>query len=94
MYDFGQDLLNATQGYAAFRHDTDQGTYVTDDVFFIGGRRGDYETGTCFDRKTGRQTERSACRIEEYQRGKWEFAMSDTIMETNALPALLGIPSR
>lgn len=94
MFYFGQDLLNATNGYAAFRHYTDQGTFVTDDVFFIGGKHGTYEQGKCYDRKTGRQTELSACRIEEYQRGKWEFEMSDFIIETNALPTLLGIPSR
>ncbi|MCX7570443.1 LTA synthase family protein [Tumebacillus sp. DT12] len=89
MFYFGQDLLNAKTGHAAFRNHTEPGTFFTEDLFYHAGKDGLFAHGTCRQRRTGAELPLDRC-APVYKKAKWDWQMSDLILEQNSLPRLLG----
>ncbi|HZW82861.1 MAG TPA: sulfatase-like hydrolase/transferase, partial [Candidatus Deferrimicrobium sp.] len=85
---FGQDLLNSKDGFSAFRFYSPDGTFATNEVFYLAAKDGVFEHGTAYDRKTGQKTDLERCR-DGFRRATWQLNMSDLILETNGLPQLL-----
>lgn len=89
MFYFGQDLLNSKDGYLVFSHYVERGSFVTNDLFYLAAKNGRFRDGVCYARATGRPVGLNACEAG-YKKGQWELEMSDLLLETNSLPAILG----
>ncbi|MFZ3102693.1 MAG: LTA synthase family protein [Desulfitobacteriaceae bacterium] len=85
---FGHDLLNVKQGFSAFRCYAPDGSFATDNLFYIANKDGVFEHGAAYDRKTGQKVEIEIAR-NGFQRAKWQLAMSDLILKVNGLSSLL-----
>ncbi len=87
---FGQDLLNAKDGFSAFRVWTPDGSFATDEVFYIANWDGKFEDGTAYNRKTGQKISLQGLK-DDYDLAEWELHASDLILQTNSLPQLIPI---
>lgn len=88
---FGQDLLNAQSGFSAFRVWAPDGSFATDQVFYLANLDGNFADGTAYDRKTGQEIGLDG--LEDlYNQALWEIRASDLILQTNGLGKLIEIP--
>jgi lipoteichoic acid synthase len=85
---FGQDLLNAKDGFSVFRYYFGDGSFATDNLFYLANDDGKFEDGTCNNRQTGQQVDVNTC-SSGYQKAKDNLHMSDLILDTNGLKSLL-----
>lgn len=85
---FGQDLLNTKDGFSVFRVWAPDGSFATNDVFYIASRDGNFNDGTAYDRKTGQKISLDGLK-KYYDQAQWELHASDLILQTDALPVLL-----
>ncbi|MDA8442726.1 MAG: LTA synthase family protein [Peptococcaceae bacterium] len=90
MFYFGQDLLNAklNESFTAFRYYHPDGSFVTQDLFYIADSDGVFSHGKAYNRLTGQPAQLDLAR-PDYTRALWELKMSDLIIQTNGLPQLL-----
>ncbi|MGZ6503074.1 MAG: LTA synthase family protein, partial [Tumebacillaceae bacterium] len=85
---FGQDLLNAKDGFSAFRYYFGDGSFATDDLFYLANDDGKFADGSCHSRTTGQTVDLNACSAG-YQKAKDGLHMSDLILDTNGLKELI-----
>lgn len=88
LFYFGHDLLNVKQGFSAFRVYAPDGSFATDNLFYIANKDGVFENGAAYNRKTGQQVDIVNAR-NGFQRAKWQLTMSDLILKVNGLSSLL-----
>lgn len=74
----GRDLINAKQGFVAYRAYLPQGSFITDELFFKMSNDYRFVNGTCRDFKTGEKLELEACR-EKYDLARELFTITDYI---------------
>lgn len=89
MFYFGQDVLNAKDGFTAFRNRVEKGTFFTNELFYHASDDGVFEHGICTNRNTDEKLPVAKCQ-DGYQKAMWEWSMSDLILKTDGLPKLLG----
>ncbi len=88
LFYFGRDLLNEGDGFAAFRVYAPDGSFVTNEIFYLASKDGIFEHGAAYDRKTGQKVDLKPAE-NGYKEARWEVNMSDLILETNGLPQLI-----
>ncbi len=89
LFYFGQDLLNTKQGFSAFRVWTPDGSFATDDIFYI-SKDGQFEHGSAYNRKTGEKIGLEGLE-DNFKKANRELLMSDLILQTNGLPKLVSL---
>lgn len=88
LFYFGHDLLNVKEGFSAFRVYAPDGSFATDNLFYLANKDGVFEHGAAYNRKTGQQVDIENAR-NGFQRAKWQLTMSDLISKVNGLSRLL-----
>ena len=88
LFYFGHDLLNIKEGFSAFRVYAPDGSFATDDLFYIASKDGVFEHGAAYNRQTGQKVDIEKAR-NGFQRANWHLSMSDLILKVNGLPRLL-----
>ena len=84
----GTSLLSGSD-LVAHRYYQPAGSFVTDDLAFQAAPDGSSTGGACFERKTHEKLSTSDC-LTGYREANWRLSMSDTIIEKNLLPQLVG----
>ncbi|HEU4965695.1 MAG TPA: LTA synthase family protein, partial [Bacilli bacterium] len=87
LFYMGQDLLNAQDGYSVFRFYFGEGSFATDELFYLASGDGEFANGTCYSRASGEPVETTAC-TAGYNEAKKVLEMSDLIRNTDGLPYL------
>lgn len=87
---FGQDLLNTQHGFSAFRVWAPDGSFATDDVFYIASWDGKFADGKAYNRKTGQEISLKGLR-GDYDQAEWQLNASDLIISTDGLGHLINI---
>ncbi|MDA8442899.1 MAG: LTA synthase family protein [Peptococcaceae bacterium] len=87
-YYFGQDLLNAKEGFSAFRVWAPDGSFATNDVFYIANWDGNFADGSAYDRKTGQKISLQGLQ-GYYTLAETELHASDLVLQTDGLPQLV-----
>lgn len=85
---FGQDLLNAKDGFTVFRYYAVDGSFATNDYIYLGSTDGVFEHGHAYDRRTGQEIEVEMLR-EKYNEAKKQLELSDLILKGNAIPDIV-----
>lgn len=80
----GQDLINATEGFAAQQTHMLKGSYMKDDVVFSMSRDGIFKNSRAWDPNTRQPVELDECR-EDYERAIEEINKSNYILKNNLL---------
>lgn len=80
---FGQDLLNATEGFVASQTFMNKGSFIDNDHVFVISREGDFETSFAYDRDTHEPVDIELCRAG-YERAIFEIDLSKKVTETNS----------
>ncbi len=88
LFYFGRDLLNESDGFAAFRVYAPDGSFATNGVFYLASKDGIFGHGAAYDRKTGQKADLKLVK-EGYKEARWQVNMSDLILDTNGLPQLI-----
>ncbi|SCZ77228.1 sulfatase-like hydrolase/transferase [Acidaminobacter hydrogenoformans] len=81
---FGQDLVNATEGLAAFQAYTAFGSFISEDFVFEMSREYIFNKSRAWNRKTGEPVDVNLC-YSQYNEVKEEFAASKYILDHNLL---------
>jgi len=87
LFYFGQDLFNSSKSLVAFRYYLPDGSFATEDYFYIANWDGVFEHGIAYDRNTGQAININACKAN-YEEAKRQLRMSDTILQSNAIEDL------
>lgn len=87
LFYFGQDLLNAKDGYSVFRFYFGEGSFATNELFYLASSDGEFTNGTCYQRETGEQTDLQLC-APGFEEAQKQLRMSDLIRNTDGLPYL------
>ncbi len=81
---FGQDLINAEEGIAAFQAYTAFGSFISEDFVFEMSREYIFNKSRAWDRETGEPVDVNLC-YKQYNEVKEEFAASKYILDHNLL---------
>lgn len=81
---FGQDLVNTTEGIAAFQAYTAYGSFISEDYVFEMSRDYIFNNSRAWNRKTGEPVDINLCYLQ-YNKVKEEFEASKYILDNNLL---------
>ncbi len=81
---FGQDLLNAEEGFVASQTFMEKGSFIDNEVVFQIARDGVFENSKAYDRDTHEPVDLEACR-EGYERAIREVNLSKKVTESDTL---------
>ncbi|GEL78174.1 LTA synthase family protein [Tenuibacillus multivorans] len=74
-YQIGTSLFNEDDRLVVFRN----GSFTTNELFYVASIDGVFENGTCYDTATGEETSLEACR-PDYEKATKQLQMSDTVL--------------
>lgn len=84
---YGQDIVNAEQGFVASQTYMTRGSYITDDVVFEMARDGIFEHSIATDKRTGEVLPLDQC-FDDYIRALTEIQSSMRLLESDALKSV------
>lgn len=85
---FGQDLLNAEEGFVTSQTFMEKGSFIDNDVVFQIARDGVFENSKAYDRDTHEPVDIENCR-EGYERAILQVNLSKKVTESNTLISIV-----